>query len=503
MRDAEYRDHGEPPVREGHHKGEHREFGPTNFALNQRISVLMLLLLTTIMGVLAYVSIPKESSPEITIPMISISVVYPGVAPKDMETLVARPIEEELNTIADIKELTSTSVEGYSNILAEFENGYDMDEALNKVREKLDLAKAELPADAEEPHISEFNFSEFPIMNVNISGPYGLERLKELAEDVQDEIEGIPAVLQVNLSGGLEREVKVEVDLSALKYYGVTFTDVVDAIREENVNIPGGVVDMGNQEYTLRVAGEFEEAAPLEDVVVLVRNGRPIYVRDVATVDFAYKERETYARLDGTPVITLGIVKRSGENIIETAERVRATIARMEARFPEGTVVKITGDQSEDIHEMVSSLENNIISGLILVLAVLLFFLGVRNAAFVAISIPTSMLLSFIVMNALGITMNMVVLFSLILALGMLVDNAIVVVENIYRYVEEGHDNWTAARRATGEIAIPVVASTLTTLAAFGPLLFWPGIAGEFMSYLPLTLIITLSSSLFVALVIV
>ncbi|HUG42505.1 MAG TPA: efflux RND transporter permease subunit [Longimicrobiales bacterium] len=503
MTDGEFRDHGHAPVREGHHEGEYREFRLTNFALNQRISVLMLLLLTAIMGVSAYVSIPKESSPEITIPIIAVSVIYPGVAPRDMETLVARPIEEELNTIADIKELTSTSVEGYSNIVAEFENGYDMDEALNKVREKVDLAKPKLPADAEEPSVMEFNLSEFPIMNVNISGPYGLERLKDVAEDVQDALEGIPAVLQVNLSGGLDREVKVEVDLAALKYYGVTFTDVVDAIREENVNIPGGVVDVGNQEYTLRVAGEFVETAPLEDVVVVVRNGRPIYVRDLGTIDFAYKERETYARLDGTPVITLGIVKRSGENIIETAEAVKATIARMEAAFPEGTVAKITGDQSEDIHGMVSSLENNIISGLLLVLAVLMFFLGVRNAAFVAISIPTSMLLSFIVMNGLGISMNMVVLFSLILALGMLVDNAIVVVENIYRYIEEGHDNWTAARRATGEIAVPVVASTLTTLAAFGPLLFWPGIAGEFMSYLPLTLIITLSSSLFVALVIV
>ena len=502
MRD-EFRDHGEPPVREGHHEGEYREFGPTNFALNQRISVLMLLLLTAIMGILSYINIPKESSPEITIPIIAVNVMYGGVSPRDMETLVARPIEEELNTIADIKELSSTSVEGYTSIIAEFENGYDMDEALQKVREKVDLAKPELPADAEEPSVMEFNLSEFPIMNVNISGPYGLERLKEVAEDVQDELEGISSILQVDLSGGLDREVKIDVDLGALKYYGITFTDVVDAIREENVNIPGGLVDVGNQQYSLRVVGEFTEAGPLEDVVVLVRNGRPIYIRDVATVDFAYRDRETYARLDGTPVITLGIVKRSGENIIAAAEAVKERIARMEASFPEGTVVKITGDQSEDIHEMVSSLENNIISGLLLVLAVLMFFLGVRNAAFVAISIPTSMLLSFIIMSGLGISMNMVVLFSLILALGMLVDNAIVVVENIYRYVEEGHDNWTAARRATGEIAIPVVASTLTTLAAFGPLLFWPGIAGEFMSYLPLTLIITLSSSLFVALVIV
>ncbi|MDX1675056.1 MAG: efflux RND transporter permease subunit, partial [Longimicrobiales bacterium] len=372
-----------------------------------------------------------------------------------------------------------------------------------QVREKVDLAKPELPADAEEPSVMEFNLSEFPIMQVNISGPYGLERLKEVAEDVQDRFEQVPMVLSVSLSGGLEREVSVDVDLPRLKYYGLTFSDVVDAIRNENVNIPGGVVDVGNQEYTLRVAGEFDEAEPIEDLVVTTANGRPIYVRDVADVDFGYIERETFARLDGTPVITLGVVKRSGENIIETSEAVKAIIADMEADFPQGTVVKITGDQSEDIHEMVSSLENNIISGLILVLAVLMFFLGVRNAGFVAVSIPLSMLLSFIVMGILGISMNMVVLFSLILALGMLVDNAIVVVENIYRYIEEGHDNWKSARLATGEIAMPIIASTFTTLAAFTPLLFWPGIAGEFMGYLPLTLIITLSSSLFVALVIV
>ncbi len=495
--------HGEPPRQSGHHKGEHRQFGLTNFALRHRVSVLMLLGIVTILGLVSYTSVPKEASPEITIPIIAVSVIYPGVSPRDMETLVARPLEEELNTIADIDELSSTSIEGYTNIIAEFENGMDMEDALRKVREKVDVAKVDLPSDVEEPMVMEFNLSEFPIMQVNISAPYGLERLKDVAEDVQDHLEQIPSVLSVDLSGGLEREVKVAVDLPRLKYYGLSFTDVVSAIRNENVNIPGGVVDMGNQQYTLRVAGEFKEAQPIEDVVVTTRGGRPIYVRDVATVDFGYKDRETYARLDGTPVVTLNVVKRSGENIIATAESVKATLDQLAPSFPPETVVKITGDQSEDIHDMVSSLENNIISGLILVLAILMFFLGARNAGFVATSIPLSMLLSFIVMKLLGVSMNMVVLFSLILALGMLVDNAIVVVENIYRHIEQGYDNWRAARLATGEIALPVIASTATTLAAFAPLLFWPGIAGEFMSYLPLTLIITLSSSLFVALIIV
>jgi multidrug efflux pump len=503
MTGEKHREQGAAPVAEGHGRGEFRKFRLTNFALEHRTSILMLVALTAILGLLSYGSVPKEASPEITIPLISVSVIYPGVAPRDMETLVSRPLEEELNAIAEIKELTSTSVEGYANVFAEFENGMDMDVALQKVREKVDLAKAKLPADAEEPVISEFNLSEFPIMQVNVSGPYGLDRLKDVAEDVRERIEQIPSVLSVNLSGGLEREVRVDVDLPMLKFYGLDFTDVVDAIRNENVTIPGGVVDVGTQEYALRVAGELVAAEPIEDLVITTRNGRPIYVRDVATVDFAFKERTTFARLDGTPVVTLGVVKRSGENIIATAAAVREAISAMEPGFPAGTIVKITGDQSEDIREMVSTLENNIISGLLLVLAVLMFFLGPRNAGFVATSIPLSMLLSFIVMNLMGISMNMVVLFSLILALGMLVDNAIVVVENIYRYIEEGHDNWTAARLATGEIAMPIVASTMTTLAAFAPLMFWPGIVGEFMGYLPLTLIITLSSSLFVALVMV
>jgi multidrug efflux pump len=503
MTDHQNRRHGSPPVAEGHGPGEYRQFRITNFALKHRTAILMLIAITAILGMLSYATVPKEASPEVTIPLISISVVYPGVAPRDMETLVARPLEEELNAIAEVRDLTSTSVEGYTNVMAEFDNRMNMESALQKVREKVDLAKPKLPADAEDPVISEFNLSEFPIMQVNVSGPYGLERLKDVAEELRDRLEQIPSVLSVNLSGGLEREVRVDVDLPMLKYYGLDFNDVVDAIRNENVTIPGGVVDVGTQEYALRVAGELTAAEPIESLVVFTRAGRPIYVRDVARVDFAYKERSTYARLDGEPVVTLDVVKRAGDNIIETAAQVKSAIAAMEPRFPAGTTVKITGDQSRFIEEMVATLENSIISGLLLVLLVLLFFLGVRNAVFVATSIPLSMLLSFIVMGAMGISMNMVVLFSLILALGMLVDNAIVVVENIYRYLEEGHDNWTAARLATGEIAMPIVASTLTTLAAFAPLLFWPGIMGEFMGYLPLTLIITLSSSLFVALVMV
>ena len=480
-----------------------KEFWLTSVAVDHATSVIVLFAFVTIAGLLSYRSIPKESFPETEIPIIAVNTVYPGVSPSDMESLVTRKIEEELNTISDIKELTSTSVEGYSNVVVEFESSTDMNEALQQVREKVDLARPELPSEVEDPFITEFSMADAPVMQVNLSGGYGLVRLKELGEELQERIESIPAVLRVSLRGGLEREVKVDVDLSRLQYYNVAFADVISAIRQENVNIPGGSIDVNGVKYLVRVDGEFDDPSIVRDLVITTENGRPIYIRDVATVEFGFAERETYARLGDQPVVTLDVVKRSGENIIATAEAVRAEIDAMRPLFPPSTEVSITSDQSDDIGSMVNSLQNNIISGLILIVGILLFVLGLRTSIFVAISIPTSMFLSFIVIGLIGVSMNMVVLFSLILALGMLVDNAIVIVENIYRFMEEGWDRKSACKKATGEVAVPVIAATATTLAAFTPLLFWPGMAGDFMSYLPLTLIITLSSSLFVALVIV
>lgn len=480
-----------------------KEFKATSLAVDHQTSVLVLLTFVVVAGLMAYRAIPRESFPEIEIPMIAVNTMYIGVSPADIESLVTRPLEDELSTISDVKELTSTSVEGYSSIVAEFETSVNLDEALQKVREKVDLAKPDLPEEVEDPTIMEFDFSEFPVMQVNLSGEYGVVRLKEIAEDLQDRLEQIPSVLRADLRGGLEREVQVDVHLDRLQFYGLAIIDVIDAIASENVNIPGGAIDVGSVKYLVRVDGEFDDPRLIEDLVVDTRDNRPIYVRDVADVEFGFKERETFARLDQSPVVTLDVVKRSGENIIQTVELVKDVLREMEAEFPPTTVVKITSDQSIQISDMVSSLENNIISGLILIIAVLLFFLGAGNSVFVAISIPTSMLLSFVILQLTGTTLNMVVLFSLILALGMLVDNAIVVVENIYRYVEEGWDRRMAAKKATGEVAWPVIAATLTTLAAFAPLLFWPGQVGEFMKFMPATLIIALSSSLFVALVIV
>lgn len=481
----------------------YREFGPTSFAVEHRTSMLVLLAIITVLGLYSYESTPKESFPEIEIPIIAVNTAYPGVSPADVETQVTRVLEEELSTISEMDEITSTSVEGYSSIAVTFTTDVDLDQALQKVREKVDLASGELPEDAEDPSIVEFNFSEVPIMQVNLAGQYGLVRLKELGEDLQDRIEQIPSVLRADLRGGLERQVKVEVDLAKLQFYGLALQDVVDAIRNENVNIPGGSIDVGDSKYLVRVDGEFEDPALIGDLVVKVRAGRPVYVRDVATVDFGFAERESYARMNGNEVVTLDIVKRSGENIIETSEAVREAIEEMRPLFPPTTEVSITGDQAEQIGDMVLSLENNIISGLLLIVAVLLFFMGLSNSMFVGISIPASMLLSFIVLKVMGVSMNMIVLFSLILALGMLVDNAIVVVENVYRFMEQGWDRTLAAKKAVGEVAIPVISSTATTLAAFLPLMFWPGEVGEFMGYLPLTLIVTLSSSLLVALIIV
>ena len=480
-----------------------KEFRPTSLAVDHQTSVLVLFAFITIAGLLAYRAIPRESFPEVELPMIAVNTLYPGVTPADIESLVTRPLEDELSTISDIRDLTSTSVEGYSSIVAEFEATIDIEAALQKVREKVDLARPELPAEAEEPTIVEFNFSQMPIMQVNLSGQYGLVRLKELGEEMRDRIEQLPEVLRVDIRGGLEREVKVDVHLDRLQFYGLQIQDVIDAIRAENVNIPGGSIDVGPLQYLVRVAGEFEDPMIIQDLIIDTEDGRPIYVRDIADVEFGFQERTSYARLDEDPVVTLDVLKRTGENIIGTSELVKAAIEDMAAILPPTTVVKVTSDQSVQIDTMVSSLENNIISGLILIIGVLLFFLGVGNSVFVAISIPTSMLLSFTILQLQGITLNMVVLFSLILALGMLVDNAIVVVENIYRYVEEGWDRRTAAKKATGEVAMPVIAATATTLAAFAPLLFWPGQMGEFMKFMPSTLIVALASSLFVALVIV
>ena len=490
----------------------------TDIAIKNRIAVVVLTAILVLGGLYAYVTIPKEAQPQIEFATIVVTTLYPGASPDDIESIITQEIEREVATINGIDELRSTSTEGVSTVVIEFLPDVDVDDAAQEVREQVDIAQAEFPAEVEEPIVSEIDASEFPILTVNLAGSYSLARLRDAAEDLQDEIEGVPGVLEVDLIGGLEREVQINVDLGALQGYGLAFNDLIATIQAENTNIPGGSVDIDRLNYLVRVDGEFDEPEEIESLVVDAPGGTPIYIRDVADVEFGFKDRDSYARLEvlqeevesgvfvpvegaeDLQVISLSVKKQSGENIIETVDRVEAAIASFD--FPSGTEVTITGDQSENVETLIKDLENNIIAGILFVVAVLLFFLGVRNATLVGIAIPLSMFLSFLIFQVMGQTLNFIILFSLIIALGMLVDNAVVIVENIYRFREEGYGRFEAARAATAEVGGAVAASTATTVAVFVPMLFWPGIIGRFMSYMPLTLIVTLSASLFVALII-
>ncbi len=473
----------------------------TEYAISKRVTVYVLVVLMVLAGTSTYMALPREASPDIEIPFIIVKTAYIGASPEDVENLVTRKIEKKLQGLENVKDMYSTSAEGISTIQIAFIAGIDIDDVLQKVKDKVDLAKQVLPGDAEDPIVSEVNFSNIPIMIVNISGDYGLVRLKEVAEDLSDEIEVVPGVLEVRLAGGLKREVKVDVDPDRLAVYEMSLQDVVDAIQRENVTLPGGSMDIGSYRYSVRVPGEVQEVSEIAGLVIKAANGRPVYIRDIAEVTYGFAEPVSYARLNAQPCVSLSVIKRSGENLIEISDSVKELLTELQPMFPPGTMVSVQGDQSEDIRMMVKDLENNIMSGLILVVAVLFFFMGFRNAVFAGVAIPLSMLISFVVIDAMGMTLNMVVLFSLILALGMLVDNAIVIVENIYRHVQNGKSRADGAYVGTSEVAIPVITSTLTTLCAFAPMIFWPGIMGEFMKYLPITLIVALSSSLVVGLI--
>ena len=474
----------------------------TDVSIDNRTSVFIIVVIIVILGLSAYLTLPRESSPDISIPLVIVSTPYFGVSPEDIETLITQKIEKEINAISEVKEITSSSFEGYSLIRVEFESGYDIDQAVQKVRDKVNKAEPDLPPDVDKPNIVEINFSEFPILTINVAGPYSLSKLKDVAEDLQDDIEKIEGILSVKINGGLEREVHVDVDLNKLNHYNVRFDDIITAISDENRTIPGGTIDVNNSSFMVRVPGEFKEPYSIDNIIVKLKNGAPIYVKDLAKVSYGFKDNNTYARLNGENAVSLDVSKRVGENIIQIADQVKKIIKQKNEELPSDLKLYITTDQSKDIKRIVHELENNIFSGLFLVVLVLFFFLGIRNAFFVAIAIPLSILMSFFILQAMDVTLNMVVLFSLILGLGMLVDNAIVIIENIYKFLEEGHSLVEAAKLGTREVAWPVFTSTMTTVAGFFPMLFWPGVVGDFMMYIPLVLITTLLSSLFVALVI-
>ncbi len=480
-----------------------KQFGLTTLSLKNKTTVYVITILIVVMGILTYLTLPKESFPEISQPIVYVGTPHPGNSPVDMENLVTRPLEKEINAIAEVDNIKSTSVQDYSTIIVEFTSDTDIEDALTKVKDAVDRAKPDLPELQTDPSVFEMDVSEFPILNINLSGNYSMEELNEYAEYLEEEIEKVPQISKVEIRGINEKELKINVDPFQMEAREVNFMDIENAIRAENITLSGGSVKQGDIRRSVRVVGEFTNPDQVLDVVVKAEKGNIVYLKDIAEVDFDYKEAKDYARLRGNPVVMVDVIKRSGENLLTATDQINEIIEKAKTEvFPKDLVVTKTNDQSEQTREQVSSLENNIISGVILVVLVLLFFLGSRNALFVGVAIPLSMFMSFMILGIFGISINMMVLFSLIMALGMLVDNGIVVVENVYRLREEGYSAFEASKQGVGEVAWPIIASTATTLAAFLPLAFWPGIMGEFMKYLPITLMVTLGSSLFVALVI-
>lgn len=474
----------------------------TKLAIKWRASVFLLMLVFTIYGSIAYVSLPRESTPDIPIPYIMITTIYAGVSPTDMESLVTLQLEKELKGLKGVKEIQSYSAESVSNISIEFMPDVDTEMALQRVKDKVDLARVDMPTDlTEEPQVIEISTSDFPIMVVTVAGDIPEANLKKIADDMQESFEGVPGVLQVDLSGARDRQIQVQFDFERLQSYGLSINDLANAVTNENINIPGGTMAIGRGNYMLHIPGEYTDPLEMEDIVVSTRDGKPIYLKDVATVKDTFEDRESYARINGQSAISLSIKKRTGSSIIDIGEAVRKVIAQYEEMLPPAVKITVTTDQTDEILKMVHELENHLVTGLILVVLVLFFFLGASNSFFTALAIPFSMLMSFIIFQALGMTLNMLVLFSLIMALGMLVDDAIVIVENIFRHMQEGKNRVDAAIAASEEVGWPIIASTLTKIFAFLPMIFWPGVVGSFMSYIPLTLIITLSMSLFVALV--
>ncbi len=466
---------------------------------------------TSILGALAvflfgwwsYVSLPREAAPDIEIPFIIVSTPYIGVSPADVEALVTNPMEAELASLTGMKRLSSSSAEGVSVVAIEFEPEVDISEALQKVRDRVNRARPKIPEDSEEPTVTEVSFSDIPALLVTLSGIDDEELLKRVGEQLEEELTRLPGVLDAVVTGGREREIRVEVDPFRLAHYSLSMGDVVSAVAAENVNIPGGDVTVGSASVLLRTPGEFTEPVELEGVAIKRVGDRPVLISDVARVTDGFEDRKTYSRVNGRPSVTVAVKKSTGANLLTLSQNVRAHVAEREASFPPGVAALVLGDQAENVEVMVADLENNMATALLLVVAVMVAFMGLRASLFVAISIPLSMLASFLVIQALGYTLNMVVLFALILALGMLVDNAIVVVENVYRHLEMGKDRRTASIDGANEVALAVASSTATTVAAFFPMIFWSGIMGQFMGYLPKVVMIVLTASLVAAVLVV
>lgn len=485
-----------------------KEFKPSSWAINNKVTIYILVFFICIAGVASYNSLPKESFPDIVVPTIYVNTVYYGNSPTNIENLVTKPIEKQLKGISGVKKINSTSLQDVSVIMVEFNTGVDVPVAKERVKDAIDKAAMDLPKDlTAQPNVMEINFSEFPIMYVNLAGKMDLNKLKKYADDVKDEIEAMKEISRVVMVGDLEREIQVNVDMYKLQAANLSLGDIQQAVRSENVNFSGGLVPMDGMKRNLTIKGEFKTVEEIKNIIVTSGTGAKLYLKDIAEVIDGNKEQESYARLEGKNVITLNVIKRSGENLIEASDKIAAALEKMQKeKFPKELKVTVTGDQSEKTRSTLHDLINTIIIGFILVTFILMFFMGVTNAIFVAASVPLSMFIAFLVMPVIGgvfdfnYSMNMIVLFAFLLALGIVVDDAIVVIENTHRLFENGKRSIKeAAKMAAGEVFLPVLSGTLTTLAPFVPLLFWQGLIGKFMFFLPMTLIITLLASLVVA----
>ncbi len=481
-----------------------KEFFATSWSIDNKTSIYVLTIIITTLGLLSYFNIPKEQFPEIVIPTILVNTVYPGTSPEDMENLVTRPIEKQCKSLADVKKITSNSIQDFSTIVVEFNPGIQVTEAKQRVRDAVDKAKTNLPNNLpKDPDIKEVDISEFPIMNINLAGDYDLQRLKKYAEDAQDKIETLKEITRVDIVGALEREIQIDVDMYKMQAASVSFRDIESAVSAENVTISAGTITSFGTKYTIRLAGQFKSPEQIKTIMLKSASGANVYIQDVADVRDSFKEQESFARLNGKNVITLNVVKKSGENLIKASEEIKEIMKTLKKSvYPPDLNVAITGDQSRFTESTLEELNNTIIIGFIMVIVVLMFFMGFNNAFFVALSVPLSMFVAYLIMPSLGFTMNMIVMFGFIFALGIIVDDAIVVIENTHRLHRDQPDIVKAAKNAAGEVFLPILSGTLTTLAPFFPLAFWPGIVGKFMHYLPVTLILTLFASLFVAYII-
>lgn len=469
--------------------------------LNAPRTVVLILILLLAAGAIAYLEIPKESEPDIDIPTIFVTMVHEGISPEDAERLLVRPMEQELRGIDGLDQIESAAHEGYASVTLEFEAGFDPDTALADVREQVDIAKAELPQETEEPAVNEINLSLFPVITVALYGNIPERQLLATARDLRDKIEGISEVLEVDITGEREELVEVVIDPTILETYGIQQNEVFALVGANNRLIAAGNLDTGAGRFPVKVPGLYEEVEDILSTPLLVRGDRVIEMRDVAQIYKTYKDPNTFARINGQPSLSLEVVKRTGENVIDTVAKTKAIVAEEQRDWPPGLQVSFSGDSSRQINTMLADLQNNVISAVLLVMIVVVLALGWRTGLLVGVAIPGSFLTGLLILHTMGLTMNIVVLFSLILAVGMLVDGAIVVTEFADRKMAEGVHRRAAYRQASLRMAMPIISSTATTLAAFAPLLFWPGIVGEFMKFLPLTLIMTLSASLAMALV--